>query len=114
MEESYSSKDLRELAKYINILPLVVFGSLAAHFLPPALIVSGLFCFVYSYKLAKVKRSSMPWLWGVFSVIPVVGFICIFVLIHRSVQTLRNNGVKAGFFGVDRAELDSLRDHDQE
>lgn len=105
---NYSQKELYEISGYLNKLPYLVFISLAAHFFPPFLIISGLICFLYSHRLSKAEKSSKPWLWGIFSVLPIVGFIAIFVLVYKAVEILRENGIEAGFWGVKKSDREAL------
>ncbi len=112
--ETYTNKELYQISKYLNVLPFLIFGSIGAHFFPPALIITGLFCYIYSHKLSKAGKSSKPWLWGIFSLLPIVGFIAIFILVHRSVNILRENGVKASFLGVEKSEREALLEEGDE
>lgn len=111
--ETYTKKELYEISKYLNILPFLIFASIGAHFFPPALIVSGFFCYLFSHKLSKAQKSTKPWLWGIFSLLPIVGFVAIFILVYKAVDILRENGVNASFWGVKKSEREALLDNEE-
>lgn len=86
---TYSKADIYQIGRYQKIFPWLLLASLIAHLIPPALVLSGIICFVYCYQLAKAEQSGYPLLWAVLCEVPVIGWIGIIVLCWRAIRILR-------------------------
>ena len=111
---TYSKVDIYQIGKFQKILPWLLLASLIAHFFPPALILTGIFCCVYGYLLAKAERSRYPLLWGLFCVLPVIGWVGIIILYWRAIRIFREYGLDVGILGVAKSRLQELGDSSEE
>jgi hypothetical protein len=78
--------------------PLLAIGSLAA-------MIFGLFAV---YRLAKALGYTAI-IYAIAMIIPCVNLLTLLVVISRATKVLKDNGVKVGFLGVDKATIEQLR-----
>ena len=87
----------------------LVVGSLDAHLVVPAMIMTIPFQLYCVYKLAKAldMATGIAVLWLVSMLIPLVSLVCLLVLNGKATRTLKSAGIRVGLMGASVAELPS-------
>ena len=73
---------------------------------PLALVAFG-YWIRFGWRLARLLHEK-PWVWVVFSLIPLLNFYAWGRIIWTATKTLRANGIPCGFWGADQAALNRL------
>lgn len=104
----FSNSEAYRVGQYQRVILWILILSVLAHFFPPALIVTGILASVTMYQLAKAERCRHPLLWALWALLPVAGYVGIYLLYARANQILRERGLEVGIFGAKKTDLESL------
>lgn len=104
----FSNSEAYKVGQYQRIMLWLLLISLFAHFIPPALILSGILVSLATYKFAKAEKCRRPLLWALWSVLPLLGYVSIFLLYSKANQILRDQGLEVGILGAKKSDLESL------
>jgi len=105
-EKAWNKQDLMEMAKWHGyILWMLLLGGIAL-FIPYGPIIAGLISVYFTYKLAVAIRSSVPWLYAIFIVLPWTSFITLIVIHIMTMKIYKANGIQVGFMGAKQTEID--------
>jgi hypothetical protein len=113
--EFHSAKELNQIADLQRNLTILGLSWIAYCFLPesykavakllgPLVLVFWLY---FGWKLSRLLREQ-PWVWVIFSLIPLANFYAWGRIIWTATKTLRANGVPCGIMGADRQALNRL------
>lgn len=105
---TFSNSEAYRVGHYQRVILWLLVLSAFAHFLPPALIVTGILVGVSMYKLAKAEKCRRPLLWALWALLPLLGYISIYLLYSRGNQILRDQGLQVGVLGAKKSDLETL------
>ena len=115
--EFYSAEELTQIADLQRKLLFLGLGWIAycfvsvpesLHYLEHALALVACGCwFRLGWKLARLLHEK-PWVWVVFSLIPLLNFYAWGRILWTATKVLRANGIPCSFFGADQAALNRL------
>ena len=60
------------------------------------------------YRGAKALKLSRPWAWGASQIVPLINLIMFGILYNKVNAAIRSKGLKLGFMGVRKGELEKL------
>lgn len=115
--ETYSYEDLAKMADLQRKLLILGVCWILYCFIPvpeslqwmqfPAVIVATVHWIRLGWKLARLLQKN-PWVWVVFSFIPLLNLCAWSRILWTAAQKLRANGIPCGLFGADQATLNRL------
>lgn len=104
----FSNLEAYRIGQYQRVVLWLLVLSLFAHFIPPALVVTGILLSTVIYKLAKAERYNRPLLWAIWAFLPIVGYVSIYLLYVKANQVLRDQGLAVGILGAKKSDLENL------
>jgi predicted RNA-binding Zn-ribbon protein involved in translation (DUF1610 family) len=109
MATEFTKAEVQEVGERQKAILWLLLASVVAHVVvQPALILTGLLCVVFVFKLAKAERSKAAWLWGALAFLPVLSLFALLVVNGKATRILRGAGLRVGIMGTNRHELESL------
>lgn len=109
MATEFTKAEVHEVGKRQKTILWLLLASIVAHVVfQPALILTGLLCVVFIFKLAKAEKSKAAWVWAILAFLPILSLIALLVVNGRATRILRDAGLKVGVMGANKQQLESL------
>lgn len=113
----HPAEELTQIAELQRKLIILGVGWIVYCFVPvpeffktiqsPLMLVAFGYWIRFGWRLARLLHEK-PWVWVVFSLIPLLNFYAWGRIIWTATKTLRANGIPCGFWGADQAALNRL------
>lgn len=103
-----NNSEILEVAKYQKNILWLIIVNLLTFWMVFVSILTGIIGIIFIYRLAKVLKSSLDWLYIVLSFIPVVNVIALLLLNRKATVVLRAHGIRVGLMGANQEDLSKL------
>jgi|GEM_PF-1549694 len=104
----FTNQELYIIGKKQKLVIWLILLALVSSFFYPISIIVGIVYIFQAYALTKALKYKNPVLWAIAIFIPIVSPVCLLIISTSATRVLRSKGIKVGFMGVNKNQLNDL------